>query len=261
VIKRLNKFHKKKLIYFIIFACLILFLCSSISIIKAPLLDILEYPVKLLTLVRREVRGIIFYHRNYIQNERFEKEIDFLRQKLNTYEEVSLENARLKELLFLKKSAPYRVIAAQVIGRPAENQSSLIIIDKGKSSGIKPGMAVISYLGLVGRVAETSASTAKVVLINDPSFAVSGIVKRSRQEGLVCGALGNSLIMKYLPAEADIVVSDIILTSGMTELYPKGLLIGTVTETVEEFSGLAIYATVKPAVELSGIEEVLIVFP
>ena len=261
MIRRLNKFQKKNLIYFIIVACLVLLTCSLIPFIRTPLLDILKHPLNLLTLSKREIRGIIFYHRNFIQNEILKKEIDFLRHKLNSYQEAYLENERLRELLALKKNAPYKVIAARVIGRSPENQSSLIIIGKGKGSGIKVGMVAINYLGLVGRVIETSASTANITLINDPNFAVSGIVKRSRQEGLVCGALGNSLIMKYLPAEADIQASDAIITSGMTELYPKGLLIGTVAEIIQEFSGLASYAIIKPAVELSNVEEVLIIAP
>ncbi len=257
--RRLNKFQKKNLVYFTIVACLVLLTCSLIPFIRAPLLDIIKHPLNLLSLFKREIRGIIFYHRNFIQNERLKKEIDFLRRKLNVYEETFLENERLRGLLALKKNAPYKVIAARVIGRSPENQSSLIIIDKGKGSGIKSGMVVINYLGLVGRVIEASASTAKIALINDPNFAVSGIVKRSRQEGLVCGALGSSLIMKYLPADADIEPSDTIITSGMAELYPKGLLIGTVVEIIEEFSGLASYAIIKPVVELSNVEEVLII--
>ncbi len=259
MIRRLNNFQKKKLIYGVIVACLVLLICSSIPFIRAPLLDIVKHPLNLLTLFRREIRGIIFYHRNFTRNERLREEIDFLRQKLNGYEETALENERLKSLLALKRESPCKVIASRVIGRSPENQSSLIIIDKGNGSGIRAGMVAISYLGLVGRVTETSLSTAKIALINDPNFAVSGIVKHSRQEGLVCGALGNSLIMKYLPADADIQPSDTIITSGMTELYPKGLLIGTVVEVIEEFSGLASYAVIKPAVELSNVEEVLII--
>lgn len=259
MIRRLNKFQNKKLIHLVIVSCLVLLASSSISLIRKPLLDILKYPLNLLTLLKREAKGLVFYHRNFIENEKLKKEIDFLKDKLNSYEEISLENGRLRELLSLKKDAPYKVIAARVIAHAPENQSSLIIIDKGKGDGIKVGMAAINYLGLVGRVAQVSASTAKVVLINDPNFAVSAIVRRSRQEGLVCGTLGNSMIMKYLPAEADIEVSDTVITSGMTELYPKGLLIGMVTEIVEEFSGLTSYAVIKPAVELSAVEEVLII--
>jgi rod shape-determining protein MreC len=97
------------------------------------------------------------------------------------------------------------------------------------------------------------------MLINDPNFGVSAIVQRSRQEGLISGTLGGSLIMKYLPKDADIQISDVIITSGLTPIYPKGLLIGKVLTLGEELSGLTRYAIIKPAVNLSNIEEVLII--
>jgi rod shape-determining protein MreC len=120
-------------------------------------------------------------------------------------------------------------------------------------------MAAITYLGLLGRVAETSESTSKIMLVSDPDMGVSGLIQRSRQEGLVCGTLGSHLIMKYLPEEADIKVSDIVVTSGLSQEYPKGLLIGRVIDIGREFSGLSRYAVIEPAVKLSNIEEVLII--
>jgi rod shape-determining protein MreC len=214
-----------------------------------------------LTLIRREVGGIIFYHQNLIQNARFKKEIDLLKNGLNACQEISLENNRLSNLLSLKQKASYKVIAAKVIGRSPDNWSSVIIIDKGRYNGIKSGMAVITYFGLVGRVIETTYYASKIILINDPSFAVSAIIQRSRQEGLVSGTLGNTLIMRYLSKESDIKVSDIIITSGLTDAYPKGLLIGTVVDIGEEFSGLSRYAIIRPTVNLSSVEEVLIIIP
>jgi rod shape-determining protein MreC len=120
-------------------------------------------------------------------------------------------------------------------------------------------MPVVNYLGLVGRVIEVSGSASKIMLINDPNLSVSAIAQRSRQEGLVTGTLGNSLVMKYLPADADIEISDTVVTSGFSSNYPKGILIGTVTSINTEFSGLSRYALIKPAAGLSGLEEVLII--
>jgi len=135
-----------------------------------------------------------------------------------------------------------------------------VIIDKGSSSGIKKGYVVINYLGLVGRVVEVSGSTSKVMLVSDPNLGVSAICQRSRQEGWF-PALWNLLVMKYLPKDADIKISDSIMSSGLTEAYPKGLLIGTVIDTAEEPSGLSRYAIIKPAVNLSNLEEVLVIVP
>jgi rod shape-determining protein MreC len=252
-------FKKKKLTFPILFVLLLLFVANSIPSLRKPILDIAKYPLTIITLIRREIGGIIFYHRNFIQNEKLNKEVGLLRQRLNNLHEVYLENNRLKNLLSFKQKSPYKAVAARVIGRSPESWSSVAIIDKGSNSGIRCGMTVITYLGLVGRIVEAAQYTSRVLLINDPDFNVSALVQRSRQEGLICGTLGNSLIMKYLPSEADIKVSDTIVTSGLTQICTKGIKIGTVLEIGDEFSGLARYCVIRPSVNLSNIEEVLVI--
>jgi rod shape-determining protein MreC len=253
------KFSRKNLISVVVFFLLLILLSSIIPTLRNPLLNILEYPLKLFTLLTREAKGIIFYHRNLIKYERFKKEIDLLKQRLNAANEVYLENKRLKNLLSFKQKSQFKVIAARVIARSPDSWSSIMIIDKGSHHGIKPGMVVISYLGLVGRVVENTEFTSKIMLINDSNLSVSCLVQRSRQEGLVSGTLGSSLIMKYLPKECDIKISDLIVTSGLSSSYPKGLIVGTVVDIAEEFSGLSRYAIIKPAVNLSDIEEALVI--
>lgn len=255
------KFRKKDLFKLIGQVVLLVFLASLIPALRPPFISIVKFPFKLLMMLKREIGGMIFYHHNLTENERLSKETDLLRNKLNTFDEISLENARLNELLSLKQKSPFKLIAAKVIGHSADNWSSVIIIDKGEANGLKRGFVVINYLGLVGRISETAKNTSKIMLINDPNFGVSAITQRSRQEGLVTGTLGNRLIMKYLPLDSDIKVSDIIVTSGLTESYPKGLLVGTVTDLGQEFSGLSRYAIIKAAVNLSSLEEVLIIIP
>lgn len=255
------KFKKKTLISSLILVFLLFFLSSLIPSIRRPLLNIFRYPLSVLTLIRKEIGGLVFYHRNLVQSEKLKAEVHLLRKKLNDTTEVYLENIRLKELLSFKTNTPYKVIAARVIGRDPSNWSSSIIIDKGTASGIKKGFISVTFLGLVGRVIEVSSSTSKIILLSDSTLCVSAIIQRSRQEGLVCGSLGGSLIMKYLTKESDIRVNDTVVTSGLTDVYPKGLLIGTVTNIGEEFSGLSRYAVVRPAVDFSSLEEVLVIIP
>lgn len=256
---RLNKFKKETLISVLIFVFVLVLLSIFIPSLRSPSLDILRYPFSLVTIIRHEIGGIIFYHRNLIQNERLKKELDILKHNLNAVNENYLENTRLKNILSFKQSSPYKLVSARVIGRSPDNWSSVIIIDKGGYNGIKRGFVAITYLGLVGRVIETSKFTSKIMLINNPDLGISAMVQRSRQEGLVAGVMGSSLIMKYLPKDSDIQIQDVVITSGLTEIYPKGLLIGIVVDVGEEFSGLSRYAIIKPAVNLSNIEEVLII--
>jgi rod shape-determining protein MreC len=255
------KITRKNLIYFPGVVLAIFLFSSFIPAVRPLTLNILKSPFSVLRVINREIGGIIFYHRNLVENERLRDQVDFLRQKINALAQVYLENRRLNNLLSLKQKFAYKVIAARVIARSPDNWSSAIVIDKGSSSGIRQGLVAITYLGLVGRLVETSTLTSKVMLINDSNLSISAIVQRSRQEGLISGTLGSSLIMRYLPKDADIKVNDVIITSGLTDNFPKGLLIGTVTDVGEEFSGLSRYAIVKPAANLSNIEEVLIIFP
>lgn len=253
------KITRKNLIYASVTVVGILIFSSLIPAARPLTLNILKLPLGIFRVINREIGGIIFYHRNMAENERLRKQVDFLRQKVNNLAQLYLENKRLNSLLSLKQKSPYRVIPSRVIARSPDSWSSVIIIDKGSSSGIRPGMIAITYLGLAGRVIETSGITSKVMLINDSNLSISAVVQRSRQEGLISGTLGSSLIMRYLPKEADIKVNDIIITSGLTDNFPKGLLIGTVADVGEEFSGLSRYAIVRPAVNLSNVEEILII--
>jgi rod shape-determining protein MreC len=253
------KLRRKKLIRPLIIICCVFLLASFIPFLRPLTLNILRFPLKIVSAIGREIRGIVFYHRNYVQNDVLKDQADFLKNKLNAARELQAENARLKNLLKLKERPAYKTIAANVIARSPDNWAALIVIDKGSFHGLSRGMAVTNYLGLVGRIAEVSRYESKVILINSPDLSVSALCQRSRQEGLVSGTLGGSLIMRYLPKDADIRPADIIITSGLTEVYPKGLVIGTVTDVGEEFSGLSHYAVIKPAANLSSIEEVLIV--
>lgn len=255
------KLKKKNLIPLLVIVSLLIFLSCSIVTLSSPLLNISKYPFGLIALMQREIGGIVFYHRNLIENEGLRREVDFLRQKINVLNEVYSENARLKSNLYFKQKSATKFICARVIARSADNWSSGIVIDKGSLQGIRKGLAAATYLGLIGRVVETTDFTSKIMLLNDPNLGVSSLVQRSRQEGLVCGTLGSNLIMRYLPEDADIKLQDTIISSGLNSPYPKGLLIGKVVDIGKEFSGLSRYAIIKPAVNLSDIEEVLIAIP
>ncbi len=252
-------FRDRKTLIFFLFGFLLLFLASFTRPLRSQSLNILKYPLQWSTFFADEVKAILHYKKSYIENALLRRDLDLLINRLNATEEIRQENRRLQELLEFSEKTDYKVVAARVIGGGSDNLSSAILIDKGLSSGIKKGAVVISYLGLVGRITESSRTTSRAMLINDIGLSVSSIDQRSRQEGLVSGTLGNNLIMRYLPKEADVKVADIIVTSGLTPFYPKGLIIGEVTEVGDDFSGLSSFAIIKPAVNLSSIEEVLVI--
>lgn len=252
-------FKKKHIIRVFLAVLIFVFLVTAIPVLRGPFLGIVKIPLAVLTFLGRETGALMFFHQNYVKVEKLQAETNLLKQKLNASREVFLENARLKEILDFRQRSSYRLVAARVIGHSPDSWSSLVIIDKGRYHGIEKGMAVVNYLGLLGKVIEAAQFTSKVMLVNDSNLAISGMVQRSRQEGLVSGTLGTYLIMKYLPEEPDIQVRDLVVSSGLNQSYPKGLLIGTVVDIGVEFSGLSRYAIIKPAANLSNIEEVLVV--
>ncbi|MCX7661399.1 MAG: rod shape-determining protein MreC, partial [Candidatus Omnitrophica bacterium] len=180
-----------------------------------------------------------------VENENLKKQISELKNLLNQLQEIHHENKRLKRLLDFKERSKFKLVASRVIGYAPDNYSSVVIIDKGRKNGIKEDMTVITPEGLVGRIIQADFSFSKVMLVNDPDFRVSCRIQRSRQEGIISGALGKNLIMRYLPWDADIEVNDIVITSGLTDIYPKGIIVGRVTEINSDFVGINRYAVVK----------------
>lgn len=251
----------KKLASIVLLIALSVVTAASVPSFRGTVVSILRFPLVILSAIKNEAGGIIFYHRNMVENRRLVNESLLLRRKLVDAEDGLRENARLKALLNLKKDLPYKVISSAVIGRSPSSWASSLIIDKGRLQGIRKGYVCVGFLGLIGRVVEVSEYTSKVMLINDPNLCVSAMLQRSRQEGLICGSLSGVLLMKYLTKDSDIQAGDIILTSGLTDVFPKGVVIGAVAEIRDEFSGLNRYAVVRPAVNLAAVEELLVIIP
>ena len=255
------KLSRRTITSFIFVVCAVFLISIFSPFFKNSAQKTFQPHLTLIELLKRECAGIIFYHRNMVELDRLNSDVENLRRRLFDLREIEQENARLKGLLGFKQKSPLRLVCARVIARSPDSWSSSVIIDKGRSSGLRRGMAVINIRGLVGRVIEVAENNSKVLLVNDPSQGISSIVQRSRQEGLVTGSLGSNLIMRYLPSDAQIEAGDIIITSELSQIYPKGLLVGKVINIGKEFSGLSRYAVIKPAAELSSIEEVLVILP
>jgi rod shape-determining protein MreC len=253
------RLKSKKLIPSLLTISMIIWIWLIIPKLKIIALDIFESPLKIFHYTAQEFKAIILFHHNFRENKRLSKEIDSLRERLNRSFELYIENKRLQRLLSFKTDSYHHLVAARVIARDPSYWSSVIIIDKGKTDGISDNQAVISPAGLIGKVIEVGRSTSKVMLLNDINFGISAIIQRTRQEGLLSGTLENKLIMRYLPVDSDVRIGDVIITSGLTKIFPKGIIIGKVTETGKEFSGLSIFCLIKPAINLSSLEEVLVI--
>jgi len=210
-------------------------------------------------LVLKEVKSMIFYRKISKENSGLKEEIDSLKQEVINLKEISRENKRLKKLLLFKYKASFLTVATRVIARDSSNWTSSIIIDKGNNDKIKIGMPVITELGLVGKVSEVGTSTSKITLINDPNLNIPSLIQRSREEGIISGTILGACRMRYLSLDSDVEVGDKIITSGLGDVFPKGILIGEVSEIRDDSSGLMKLSLVRPAVDLSKLEEVLVI--
>ncbi len=226
---------------------------------KFSVLKIVSIPIRILAIPFYEIKKVLTYHRTYDQYSRLQREFSILRERMISMDEVIKENNRLAKLLDFKRSLLFSSVAANVIGRDPSSWNAMIIIDRGREHGVEKGMAVVSAFGVVGKVIETGADKAKVVLLTDPDFAIAGLVKRSREVGLVSGTLQGMSQMRYLSGEADVQVGDVVITSKLSSSFPEGLLIGEVVEVYVDKNSSAVNCIIKPAASLSQLEEVLVV--
>jgi len=195
------------------------------------------------------------------ENERLRGRITGLEAERNRLLEVEATSLRLRDLLELRSQLPAGSVTAAVIGNSASTWFHSFVLDKGSADGVLKGMAVVSLVGVVGQVVAVTSRSAKVLLMTDPHSGVDVIVQRSRARGIVSGSLDSAPILKYAKRSEDIQEGDRLITSGLDGIFPKGLLVGTITKVRKKTFGLFQYVEVALAVDPSRIEEVLVVSP
>jgi rod shape-determining protein MreC len=133
------------------------------------------------------------------------------------------------------------------------------LIDRGSQDGVSEGMPVVVAEGVVGRVIKTARRESRVLLITDASSAVAGLVQRTRARG-VCRGQGDLLAFDFAMHWEEIEEGDLIVTSGMGGVFPKGLSVGTVKRVKLSEFGLFQSVEIAPAVDFYRLEEVLVLF-
>lgn len=212
--------------------------------------------------VTRPVRGLISWASDLgvsrSQLESLRAQNTELRRRVSTLEEARLENVRLKKLAGFAESSISKTVGARVIGRPTNQWEGVITIDRGSADGITSGMPVVGAQGLLGQTVGVTKRAAKVRLITDPKSGVSVMVQSTRAEGIVRGSLEGKLTLDFVSSETTVRAGDVVISSGMGGVYPKGLIVGEVTRVRTAPASLYQDITVTPAGRLSGLEEVLV---
>jgi rod shape-determining protein MreC len=210
-------------------------------------------------------QGVRNIWRNYFylrgvrrENRDLKAQIERMRIEQVRLSEDAAQARRLQALLGFKEQFISQTVAAQVIGTSGRDQSLDVYIDKGGSDGIKPDMAVITPDGIVGKVIRVYHSSSQVLLINDPSSGVGAILESSRLQGILKGTSSGETMLRYVMSDEKVSTGERVLTSGGDRIFPKGLAIGTVQQS-NPGSDFFLNIRVKPAADLSRLEEVLVV--
>ena len=252
-IYRIRKFPAK-LSIFILVILVITFNSKIRSGVKNITLEILVKPFKAVSGVKTYLtRAKNLSEENLLLKQRLgELSVEVARMK-----GLGLENARLGKLLDFKKSLSYKTIVAKVIARDSTDWRRAMIINKGRSRGIREHMPCVTTKGLVGSVVEVAPASSKVMLITDPNSRIGVVLESSRESGVLVGSSQGTCKVIYLSLDADIKVGEKVLTAGFSDFFPKGLMVGKVIEVGIETPGLYKYAAVDPVCDMDKIEEVI----
>jgi rod shape-determining protein MreC len=194
------------------------------------------------------------------ENESLKRQLGELEVRLAEERALAARTVQLQALLDLKTSVSLPTLAAEVIaGNPTPGILS-VVVNRGSDDGVQADMAVIAPKGIVGRVVgRPAAHASRVQLIIDQTAAAGAMIERTRAGGMVVGVEGDPpLQMQLVSNLSDVVTGDAVVTSGADGVYPKGFPVGRV-ETSERGSGLYRQITVRPAIDFTSLEEVLIV--
>ncbi len=211
--------------------------------------------------------GVGGFWRNYFwlrgareENRRLQDSLRQLSLQANRMEELKQENLRLRQLVALKDSIPFETIAGRVVSRTPKYMSNVIYIDRGASDGVSKDVPALSAGGVVGRTTLVTSHNAQVQLITNADASTGVMVDRTRSPGVLRGSGDPLLDLNYVSNTEQINVGDLIVTSGLDGIYPKGLPVGRVVESRKGNSTFRI-VKVQPEADLVHFEEVSLVLP
>lgn len=182
-----------------------------------------------------------------------------LQNEIANYQEMAKENERLRKLVDFGQNIQGKKVIARVIAQDVSSEFRAIRLNKGMAEGVERGMAVVTPEGIVGRVLRATTHYSDVLTLLDSSNAVDALVQRSRARGVIEGMSENLLTFKYLRRTDDIEVGDMVVSSGVGGLFPKGLVVGKISRVERKSYGITQYVEVTPMVDFTKLEEVTVV--
>ena len=210
----------------------------------------------------RFIKGIWRHYFNLIlvseENDQLKKQLARDQEMKNEWVEARMANDRLRRLMDIGKGFSQELVYAEVIGRDPTAWFKTVIINKGYKDNVAVGMPVLVPEGIVGQIVDVSGRYAKVLLIVDQNSAVDALVQRTRARGLVKGEFADQCRLEFVLRKEDVKVGDAIVTSGLDNVFPKGLAIGEIKEVTDETTEMFHTITVAPYVDFEKLEELLV---
>lgn len=193
------------------------------------------------------------------ENRRLRMEVGILENENSLLREKIQELEIAVEAQEIEKKVPFEIIPAQVIGSDPEEWLGTLIIDAGERQGVKKGLPVVTYEGLVGRVERVYRGYAVVRTILSSSFAVGVLVQRTREIGVVVGNGSGFCNLEYMPRGAEVQKGDLVITSGIGEGIPRGIVVGRVENVIERPGQLFKEVVLRPNCSFSSLSRVFVV--
>jgi rod shape-determining protein MreC len=192
------------------------------------------------------------------ENEQMKKQIAELQGENAKLLEMKKENEQLRSALAFQEESGGKLLPAEIIGKDPNSFLQEIKIDKGTSSGVKKGMAVVYGGVLIGRIKESEVSSANVTLIISPKSAVPAMTQEGRVLGILRGQVGYGLILEEVPIEEKISVGERLISSGLGSEYPQGLILGDIEKVETDQNKIFQTAQVKMPVNFKKLEQVFV---
>ncbi|NNL66073.1 MAG: rod shape-determining protein MreC [Myxococcales bacterium] len=193
------------------------------------------------------------------ENDALRAQVSQLRDENLQFREALVASGRLKRIAEMRDEFETPMLPMEVVGQDVSPWFRSVLLDRGHDHGVRAGMPVVTDAGVVGLVTATSDNAGRTMLLLDRQSAIDGIVQSSRARGIVRGRGTNRLEFEFVVSGAEVVVGDVVISSGLDGVYPKGLRIGEVVDIVSSPYGLTQKAILAPSVEFGRLEQVFVI--
>ena len=257
IINFISHYHQSFLVTFYVVISFILITSSDNQIVEGMRSSSLFF----FGTIQEQIDNTSSYFSLNEKNRELRKENTHLAYENHQLQDALLENIRLKKLLQFEYKVNYELIPAKVIGYSPQNLITGLLLSTEEIDKIEKNAAVMTSEGLVGKIVKISSDYAICQIMLDPNSRVSGKVQRNRELGMIKWDGANGLLLDHIPNTVDMIVGDVIFSSGYSQIYPANLKIGVVNSVETNTNDLFKTVYVIPAVNFNKLEEVFIYNP